>query len=138
MYLEQHGQKISMQTSRGQFTFDHWVPRNSWYSLYRPWKNERLSPPWSHPVVLNMGPLDWKSIALTTRPLLHEPLVVHLWVHIKCNKISFQTYKFLWKSSFALYCIKCFENIIPFLTISNKNLYETNQGKKEKIEVLTK
>ena len=133
MYLEQHGQKISMQTSRGQFTFDHWVLRNSWYSFYQPRKNERLSPPWSNPVVLNMGPLDWKSIALTTWPLLHEPPAVHLWVHIKYNKISFQTYKFLWKSSSALYCIKCFENIIPFSTISNKNLYKTNLGEKEKI-----
>ena len=28
--------------------------------------------PWSHPVVLNPGPLDWKSSTLTTRPLLHK------------------------------------------------------------------
>ena len=32
---------------------------NSWYSLYRPWNDKRLSRPWSHPVVLNTGPLDW-------------------------------------------------------------------------------
>ena len=38
----------------------------------------------------------------------------HLWVHIKFNKINLQTYKFLQKSSFAWYCIKCFEDIIPF------------------------
>ena len=48
------------------------VPRNSWYSFYRPRKDEMLSRPWSHPVVLNTGPLDWESSALTTRPLLHE------------------------------------------------------------------
>ena len=29
-----------------------------WYSLYRPRKDERLSRPWSHPVVLITGPLD--------------------------------------------------------------------------------
>ena len=58
-------------TSRRQFTFYHSVPRNSWYSFYRPRKDERLSRPWSHPVVLNTGPLDWESSALTTRPLLH-------------------------------------------------------------------
>ena len=46
------------------------VPRNFWYSFYQPRKGERLSRPWSHPVVLNMGPLDWESSALTTRPLL--------------------------------------------------------------------
>ena len=60
-------------TLRRQFTFYHLVPRSSWYSFYQPWKDERLSQPWSHPVVLNTGPLDWESSALTTRPLLkHE------------------------------------------------------------------
>ena len=27
---------------------------------------------WSHPVVLNTGPLDWESSALTTGPLPHN------------------------------------------------------------------
>ena len=58
-------------TLRRQFTFYYLVPRNSWYSFYRPQKDERLSQPWSHPVVLNTGPLDWESSALTPRPLLH-------------------------------------------------------------------
>ena len=57
-------------TSGRQFTFYHSVLKNSWYSCYRPRKDERLTRPWSHPVVLNKGPLDWKSSALTTRPLL--------------------------------------------------------------------
>ena len=57
-------------TSRRQFTFYHSVPRNSWYSFYQHWKDERLSRPWSHPMVLNMGPLNWESSTLTTRPLL--------------------------------------------------------------------
>ena len=59
-------------TSRRQFTFYHSVPRNTWYSFYRPRKDERLSRPWSQPVVLNTGLLDWESSALTTRPLLHN------------------------------------------------------------------
>ena len=58
-------------TSRGQFSFYHLVCRISWYSFYRPRKDERLSRPWRHPVVLNTGPLDWESSVLTTRPLLH-------------------------------------------------------------------
>ena len=62
-------------TSRRQFTFYHSVPRNSWYSFYRPRKDERLSRPWSHPVVLNTGPLDWESSALTTWPLLHKRIL---------------------------------------------------------------
>ena len=60
-------------TSRRQFTFYLSVPRNPWYSFYRPRKDERLSRPWSHPVVLNTGSLDWESSALTTWPLLHKP-----------------------------------------------------------------
>ena len=54
-------------TLRSQFTFYHSAPRNSWYSFYRPPKDERLSRLWSHPVVLNTEPLDWESSALTTR-----------------------------------------------------------------------
>ena len=57
-------------TSRRHFAFYRYAPRNSWYSFYQPQKDERLSRPWSHPVALNMGPLDWKSSTLTTRPLL--------------------------------------------------------------------
>ena len=44
------------------------IPRYSWYSFYRPQKDERLSQTWSQPVVLNMGPLDCKSSTLTARP----------------------------------------------------------------------
>ena len=58
-------------TSRRQFTFYLLVSRNSWYSIYPPQKDERLSRPWSHLVVLNTGPLSWESSALTTTPLLH-------------------------------------------------------------------
>ena len=42
----------------------------------RPRKDERLSRPWSHPVVLNTGPLDWESSAITTRPLLFSELYI--------------------------------------------------------------
>ena len=40
---------------RRQFAFDHEVPRNSCYSFDRTRKNEKVSQPWSHPVVLNPG-----------------------------------------------------------------------------------
>ena len=55
-------------TSRRQFTFYHSVPRNSWYSFYRPRKDERLSRFWTHPVVFNTEPLDWESSALIGAP----------------------------------------------------------------------
>ena len=64
-------------TLRRQFSFYHSVPRNSWYSFFRPWKDERLSQSWSHPVVLNMEPLDCESSALTTRPLPQQFLSSH-------------------------------------------------------------
>ena len=54
-------------TSRRQFTFYHSVPRKSWYSFYRPRKDERLSRPWSHPVVLNTGPLQKYCLLLLMR-----------------------------------------------------------------------
>ena len=59
--------QLSPATSRRQFTFYNSVPRNPWYSFYRPRKDERLRRPWSHPVVLNTGPLHWESSTLTTR-----------------------------------------------------------------------
>ena len=62
----------------------------------------------------------------------------HIWVHIKCNKINLQTYKFLQKSPSAWYCMKWFEDIILFGTISNEELFKTNQGSKIKFTVLTK
>ena len=52
-------------TARRRFTFYHLVSRNSWYSSYPPRKDERLSGAWSHPMVLNTGPLDQESSALT-------------------------------------------------------------------------
>ena len=41
-------------------------------TMYRPWKDERLSQPWCHPVVLNMGPRDSESSDLITSPSLHK------------------------------------------------------------------
>ena len=32
-----------------------------------------MSRPWSHPVVLNTGPLDWESSALTTKQFNKAP-----------------------------------------------------------------
>ena len=54
-------------TSWRQFTFYHSVPRISWCSFNWPQKDKRLSQSWSHLVVLNLGPLDWESSALTNR-----------------------------------------------------------------------
>ena len=51
-------------------SFYHSVPRTSWHSFSRPRKDQRLSWPWSRSAVLNMGPLNWESRTLTTRPLL--------------------------------------------------------------------
>ena len=56
-------------TMRRQFTFNQQLARYSWYSLYRSWKDEALSPACSNPVVLNSGPLDLESSVLTTKPL---------------------------------------------------------------------
>ena len=78
-------------TSRRQFTFYHSLPRNSWYSFYRPRKDEGLSRPWSHPVVLSTGPLDWEFSILTTRPAEtsgFKPKQSDLVSHCTCNIIT--------------------------------------------------
>ena len=82
--------------ARRHFTFYHSVPRNSRYSFYRPRKNERLSRPWSHSVVLNTGLLDWECSALTTRPLLHKSFLLVLFVSIfspNCDRFLNCTHK---------------------------------------------
>ena len=43
--------------TRRQFTFYHFIPRDSRHSFDRHWNDERLSQPRIHPVVLNTGPL---------------------------------------------------------------------------------
>ena len=68
-------------------------PRSSWYSFYRPRKDERLSWLWSHPEVLNLGPLDWESSSLTTTPLLHKSALVYLLLY---NYLKFIIQNF-WK-----------------------------------------
>ena len=49
------------------------VSRSSWYLFNQLKKGKSLNLPWSHPLVLNLKPLDWKASALTTRPLLLFP-----------------------------------------------------------------
>ena len=46
----------------GSLLFTTKVPRNFWYSFYQPRKDDKLSQPWSQPVVLNTRPLDWQGI----------------------------------------------------------------------------
>ena len=59
-------------TTRGQFTFYHSVARSSRYSTDQPQKDEGLSWPCSHSVVLKPRPLDRKSSTLTTSSLLQK------------------------------------------------------------------
>ena len=82
-------------TSRRQFTFYYQVPRSPWYSFYQPRKDERLSWPWRHPVVLNTRPLDWESSALTNSPetRLAIPIFDHAW--LKNIQSNFHFRKFL-------------------------------------------
>ena len=97
---------LMLDPLRRQFTFYHLVPRNSWHSLYRPRKDERLSRPWSHPVVLNLGPLYWELSTLTTRPLLHKPASPQYWVFYG------KQWKFLWRKKISywtrFFCLSCY------------------------------
>ena len=57
------------QLQGGGLLFTTKFQENSWYPFYQPQRDERLSRPWSHSVVLNTETLDWESSALTTRAL---------------------------------------------------------------------
>ena len=59
----------------------------------------------------------------------------HLWLG---SENGLQTYKYLQKCASAWYCLKCYEELIPFTTVTNKELYQTNQGQKIKYTVVTK
>ena len=62
----------------------------------------------------------------------------HLWVHVKCNRTNLQTYKYLQKCSSAWYCLKCYEELISYTAISNKEVYQTNQEQKIKSTAIIK
>ena len=49
--------------------------------------------PWIHPVVLNMGPLDWESNALTTRPANYSKKFV--W-KVKISLCTYHLKKKVW------------------------------------------
>ena len=79
-------------TTRRQLNFYHYAPRNSRYSFVWPWKDERLSRPWSHPVALNTGPLDWESSTLNTRPLL----INYFFIWRKNDTLFSRYFNFFW------------------------------------------
>ena len=59
----------ALEPLRGDSLLFTSVSKISCYSFNRTREDERLSQPWSHPVVLNLGSIDWVSSALTTRSL---------------------------------------------------------------------
>ena len=61
-----------------------------------------------------------------------------LWVHIKCNKINTQTYKYLQKESCAWYCISCSSKIFPFSNLNEDDFHKTIHGKKVKFLTIAK
>ena len=61
--------KVYRATARRQFTFYHSISRNSWYLFDQPWKDEKLTQPWSHRATFNTGSFDWGSSDLTNRPV---------------------------------------------------------------------
>ena len=74
--------------TRRQITSDHLIPSNSWYSFEQPQKDERLTRPWSHSVVLNTGSLDWESSALNTKSLAQRNILAgDIWT-IDNNKLN--------------------------------------------------
>ena len=90
-------------TTRRQFSFYHWVPRSSWYSFDWPGKDERLSRPWTHPMVLNLGPLDWESSALTTRLAVTLGSVFFVWLKLLERYYFIVLFVSNWRCQYCFY-----------------------------------
>ena len=52
--------------------------------------------------------------------------ICQFWIHIKCNKLNHIDYKYLQGSNDPWYCISCCDEILPFGTLTNKNLTMVN------------
>ena len=48
--------------------------------------------------------------------------ICNFWIHIKCNKLNYNDYKYLQGFNDPWYCISCCEEICLFGTLSKKNL----------------
>ena len=77
------------------------VPRRSWYSFDRPWKDERLSLPWSYLVALNLGPLNWESCTLNYCP------------RYQCH-VQGLFFNNVWLALAAIYLIKVTLILLPY------------------------
>ena len=52
--------------------------------------------------------------------------ICQFWIHIKCNKLNHIDYKYVQGSNDPWYCISCCDQILPFGTLTNKNLALVN------------
>ena len=59
-------------------------------------------------------------------------------IHIKCNKINTQTFKYLQKESCAWYCVSCSSKIFPFSNLNEDDFHKIIHGKKVKFLTITK
>ena len=59
-------------------------------------------------------------------------------VHIKCNKINTQTYKYLQKESCAWYCVSCSGKIFHFSNLNKDDFHKTIHGKEVKFLTIIK
>ena len=103
-----------------------------WYSFDQPWKHEKLSRSWSHPVVLNMGPLDWESSALTTRPLDPVWMNESIQSNIKTKNILYKQYIQNGRFESGLVFLETFITELGVLISSTKTLHYENLQKKTK------
>ena len=87
-WVQQH--QDCLTASRRQFNFYHYVPRNPWYSIYGPRKDERLNRSWSQ--------CFW-----TREPWIANPA---LWPLRKKTESQSQTLLTVWKIVFMGFNVK--------------------------------
>ena len=82
----------------GSLLFNTKFPEIFGTHFYRLRNDERLSRPWSYLVVLSMGPMNWESSALTSRPTSFTVNIVFL---VFYEGFSHYYWFFLWSFNFS-------------------------------------
>ena len=60
-----------------------------------------------------------------------------MWVHVKCNKINLQTYRFFQQCQVQWFCCKFLQNTMPFGNLTDHEWFQTLQQKKMKFTAVT-
>ena len=74
----------------------------------------------------NIFPCKICNIDINNKDRAVQCDICQFWIHIKCNKLNYTDYKYPQGPNDPWYCISCCDEILPFGTLTNKNLTMVN------------